>query len=135
MNAADDHMANLNPTVLRSRLRCSKNIAGSPHGVDQFFDRSDVQLLPEATYKDINDIRLGIKIVPPQVCQDHRLRYDPRGVAHQIFKKSKFPRLEVNLSATSQDLALEQVYRQSPKKKTSRFDGTASATHQRLHSR
>src|SRR5919106_1418189 len=77
------------PNALRA-----EDISNTAHGVQQLLFEGPIDLVPQAADQDVDDIRLWIEVVLPDVRQDHRLRDDAPGVAHQVFEQRKLARPE-----------------------------------------
>src|SRR5262245_19120331 len=74
----------------------AKDITYASYGLDQLRVERLVDFVPQSTHKHINDVRLGIKAVGPDMGKNHRFRHDFSGVAHQVFEQGKFtgPKIE-----------------------------------------
>src|SRR5258706_14174511 len=65
------------------------DIADASHRVQQLFLERPIDLLAQTAHQDIDDVGLRIEAVIPDVRQDHRLRDDLAGVAHEIFEQGE----------------------------------------------
>src|SRR6478752_2950027 len=93
------HRARRKPSVWRRRSRHFEYISHAPHGLDHLVVEVAIDFLPEAVDEHIDDIGAGVEAVVPDVRQDHRLRDDPTGVAHQILEQGQFARAQLDLAA------------------------------------
>src|SRR5688500_11630374 len=79
-------------SVRAQRSRSFKGIANSSRRLDQSVVGIDLAAQPVDEH--IDDVRLRIETVIPNVLQDHRLGDDAARVAHEIFEQGEFARLE-----------------------------------------
>src|SRR5437667_12480397 len=69
--------------------RSSKDIADTTHRLQQLSLEWTIDLVPEPADQDVDDVRLRIEVVIPDVRQNHRLRDDLSRVAHQVLEKGR----------------------------------------------
>ena len=75
----------------------------------------------------------GIEAVVPDVRQDHRLRDDPAGVAHQVFEQRELARAELDSRPVARDAARHRSSVRSPTVRRVDVGGAGRAPDQRLH--
>src|SRR5258708_913544 len=102
MNKAEYQRINLKVMVLRRltrflRLRYFKNISNSSNRVDHFLREIFVDFVSEPADQHVDDIRLRVEIIVPDVFQNHSLGNHSSGVAQQILKQCEFARLKIYL--------------------------------------
>src|SRR5688500_445149 len=95
-----------NVSVRAQRSRSFKGIANSSRGLDERV--VGIDLAAQAMHEHIDDVRLRIEAVIPNVLQDHRLGYDAARVAHQVFEQRELSRLEIDFLVAAPDFAREQ---------------------------
>src|SRR5688572_25692689 len=94
LNTSAYHQASLKPSACCRRSRHLENITNATYGVDQLLIEALVDLLAQPEHQHIDDVGPRIEAVVPHVREDHRLRHDPPGVAHQVFEQRKLTRAE-----------------------------------------
>src|SRR5438045_7638306 len=72
------------------------DIAHASHRMQELLLEPAIDLLPQAADEDVDDVRLRVEAVVPHVRQDHRLRDDLAGVAHQILEQRELARPQVD---------------------------------------
>src|SRR6185312_80690 len=87
------------PTFRRAILIRPEDITDAAHGMNQLFFRID--LAAHAMHEHVDDVRLRVEAVIKNVLQDHRLRHDAIGVAHEIFEQCKFAGLQFDFFAVA----------------------------------
>src|SRR5215510_16418205 len=112
-NSAEYHSARRSPkTRARNGWRIgsgSEDITDAADGVQQLLRERFVDLVAQSAHQHVDDVGLRIEAVVPDVRQDHRLRDDAAGVAHQVFEQREFARAEIDRFAIACDLARKQV--------------------------
>ena len=64
------------PTLLSDRSSGFDDITGASYGVDDLLVKILIDLVPKSAYQHIHHVRLGVKIVFPDVFEDHGLGND-----------------------------------------------------------
>src|SRR5215467_731486 len=72
------------------------DIPHTPHGVQQLLLEAAIDLLAQPAHEHVDDVRLRIEVVVPDVRQDHRLRDDLVDVPQEVFEQRELPRPEVD---------------------------------------
>src|SRR5215203_6756796 len=99
-NTTAYHHARRSPNVCRRRSFQFEDIADPAHGMNQFRREPLVDFLAQAEHQHIDDIGSGIERVVPHMRQDHCLRDDPSGVAHQVLEECELAGPELDLPST-----------------------------------
>src|ERR1700758_2349431 len=73
------------------------HITRTAHGMEQRLREAFIDLRSQAGDVHVDDISLRIKMIVPDVLQQHSAGHDLAGVAHQIFEQAEFPRLQLDL--------------------------------------
>src|SRR3954464_8975328 len=91
-----------NRVAYQSASRSPKNsglgpedIADASHGVQQLLLERAIELFAQPADEHVDDVGLRVEVVFPHVRQDHRLRHDLAGVAHQIFEQHELARPQI----------------------------------------
>src|SRR5215831_47831 len=105
----EDQTVRRKPTVRVVRLRRSNDISDSTDGVDHLVGEVDVDLRAQARHQHLDDVGLRVEVEVPDVLEDHRLRYRPPCVAHQILEQRELAGLELDFLATARDGTRQQV--------------------------
>src|SRR5215831_21013793 len=74
-------------TGSRASRSGADDIAHAPDGVQQLLLETAIDLLAQAADEDVHDVGLRVEAVVPHVRQNHRLRNDLAGVAHQVLEQ------------------------------------------------
>src|SRR5262245_59787681 len=128
-------MARRKPSVCRRRSRHFEYIAHAPHGLDHLVVEVAIDLLPQTMDEYVDDVGAGIEAVVPDVGQEHRLRDDPPGVAHQILGQRELVRTQLDLATGPRRAARAQVEREVDGREVRRGGRRGGAANQRLHTR
>src|SRR5437660_2068482 len=113
----------------------AEDIADSAHGVQQLGLERLVDLLAQPADEHVDDVRLRIEVVLPHVREDHRLRDDTAGVAHQVFEERELARADVDDLAGARHAPRQQIEDQVRDGQRRRLRRAGSAAHERLHAR
>src|SRR4051794_36643950 len=68
-----------------------------------------IDLLAQAAHQHVDDVGLRVEVVFPHVRQDHRLRDDLSGVAHQVLEQRELARPELDGLAAANHPARQQI--------------------------
>src|SRR5271165_6877791 len=90
----------------------TNHISGATHSADQRRVEIPVDLGPEPGDVHVDDIRLGIEMIVPDMLEQHGPGDDLAGVLHQVFEKAKFARLQDDLFAAAGHLVRKPVERE-----------------------
>src|SRR5207248_8107560 len=71
------------------RFSPAENIPDPANGMDKLLFERPIDLLAQSAHQDIDDVRLRVEAVFPHVRQNHRLRHDLAGVAHQVLEQGE----------------------------------------------
>jgi len=86
--------------TLRNRLLfLFEDIARSPDGVNKLRVVGTVNLVAQPANSGLDDVCLRIEIVIPDMFHNHRFRYNPSRIAHQVFQQGELARLQIDLVA------------------------------------
>ena len=96
MNRMTYSRASLNVELARKLLRFTEHVPGTAHRVQQRFVKIAVNLGPQAADMHVDDVSLGVKVIIPDILKQHGTGNDLTTVAHEVFEKSEFPRLQSN---------------------------------------
>src|SRR3972149_8443418 len=96
MKTREYQAASRKPMVWRLRLRFPKDVAYSSDGVNDLRVGFGSNLFPQPAHQHIHHVRLRLKVVSPNMFQNHGFGNHLPGMAHEGFEQSKLPGLEVN---------------------------------------
>src|SRR5919199_1157498 len=106
-------MRSPNARVKRGRppfsISGSEDIAHAANRVQQLVLERPIDLLAKAAHEHVDDVGLWIEVVLPHVRQDHRLRHDAPGIAHQVLEEREFARPKLDRLAGARDAARQQI--------------------------
>src|SRR5688572_14152934 len=105
-----------NVSVRAQRSRSFKGIANSSCRLDQCVVGIDLAAQP--VNEHVDDVRLRIETVIPNVLQDHRLGDNPARIAHQVFEQGELARLELDFLVATPHFAGEQIEREVSHRQT-----------------
>src|SRR5262245_30271529 len=77
--------ASRRPRAWLTRSPHFEDITRAADGVNQLGLEAFVNLVAKPRHEHVDDVRAGIEGVSPDVREDHRLREDAAGMAHQVF--------------------------------------------------
>src|SRR5262249_22462804 len=123
---------NAGPDALRPGAGSTDDIADASNRLQALGLKGTIDLLAEPAHQDIDNVGLRIEAVVPHVRQDHRLRDDLAGVAHQIFEQRELARAELDRSSGAGDLSRQQIEAQITDDERGCFWRARCTTHQRL---
>ena len=92
-----------------------------------------IDLLAQPAHQHVDDVGLRVEVVFPDVRQDHRLRDDLAGVAHQVLEQRELARPQIDRLAAARHAARQQVEHQIVDRQRRRLGRARGAAHQRLH--
>src|SRR5262249_18196373 len=115
--------------------RSTKAISDAADGVDQRIGLAVVDLAPDATDIDVDDVGGGIEMQVPDMLQQHRAGDDAAFVADQIFEQLEFARQQRNLPAATAGAAADQVDREIANAQDGLLDDSFAAAPERLQAR
>src|SRR4051812_5442981 len=121
------------PSVCRRRSRHFEYIAHAPHRLDHLVVEVAIDLLAQTVDEDVDDIGARVEAVVPDVRQDHRLRDDPPGVAHQILEQGQLARAQLDLAPAPHRAARPEVEGEIADGQVRRGGRRGCAADQRLH--
>src|ERR1700732_3799347 len=99
--AAENETVIRKPNVFTKRLTARKDIANASDRLDGFLAAVFVHFVSQTTDEHINEIGLRVEAVIPDMFQNHGLRHDASGIAHQILEQGELARLQLNLFSRS----------------------------------
>src|SRR5262245_31279456 len=103
--------ASLNVEDVRVSARSTEAIPDAADGVDQRIGLLVVQLAPDASNIDLDDVGRRIEMKIPDVLKQHGPRYDAAFIAHQILQQLEFPGEKLDLLAAPACGPVDQVDR------------------------
>jgi len=84
---------------------------------------------------DVDDVRLRVEVILPDILEEHRARHDLSGVPHEVFQQQELARLQVDLLPAARGGARQEIKLQVTNAEL-RDDGVrAIATRQRIDAR
>src|SRR5256885_846638 len=95
-NSVAYQSASRNPNARVKRGSRAEDIPDTADRLQQLFLERPIDLLAQAAHEHVDDVRLRIEAVLPDVREDHRLRDDFAGVAHQVLQKGELPRPQID---------------------------------------
>ena len=101
--------------------------------MDQFPFKRFVDLFTQTAHPCFNDIGLRIKIIFPDMFNNHGLGNDPPRIPHKVLQQHILLRLNVDPLSGAMDLVAEQVDRQIGKRESRGFHLTGSTAQERLN--
>src|SRR5262245_62148428 len=104
--------ASLNVDDVRVLARSTEAIPGAANGVDQRIGLLVVELAPDASDIDIDDVGRRIEMKIPDMLKQHGPRYDASFIAHQILQQLEFAGEKLDLLAAPARGAVDQVDRE-----------------------
>ena len=78
----------------RSSGAVTDRVSCAPNGMQKRLVEILVDLRPETRDVDVDDVRLWVEVIVPDVLEQHRARHDLSGVLHQVLEKAIFARLQ-----------------------------------------
>src|ERR1700733_2118211 len=69
-----------------------------------------VDLFPQITDVDVDDVGLEREMILPDLLQQHRARDDPSGMAQEIFQKAKLARQQIDPRIAAMDGLFDQIH-------------------------
>src|SRR5699024_6344800 len=63
----------------------------------------------QVTDMHVDDVGLGVKMVVPDIFQQHGARDQLAGMLHQVFEQFELTRAQINSAAAARDLACQSV--------------------------
>src|SRR6516164_1915707 len=79
----------------------AKNIARTPNRVDQLRLALRTDFGTEPTHMGLDDLSFGVKMKVPDSLEQHCSGYHALRIAHEVFKQSELPRLELDIPTAS----------------------------------
>src|SRR5436190_9972761 len=114
------------------RISRLQDVSDAADGVQQLLWELFVDFIAQAEDEHVDNIRLGIEAVVPDVLENHGFGDDAPGVAHQEFEEREFAGLEFDLLAGASHFAGEKVEGQVGNGQAGRFGRFGGATNRRL---
>src|SRR5712692_9815975 len=108
-NKVEYQSARRSPNARVNGLLGAKDISNPPHGMQQLLLERTIDFLAQSAHQDVNDVGLRIEVVFPDMRQDHRLRHNLAGVAHQVFEQPELARPELDCRVTARNPARQEV--------------------------
>src|ERR687887_732601 len=71
-----------------------EDISDAAHRLQQLLVERPIHLVAEAAHQHVDDVRLRVEVVGPDMRQNHRLRDNFAGVAQQIFEERELARAQ-----------------------------------------
>src|SRR4051794_6830678 len=101
MNTVAYHTERRRPSVrfrlmLMARSLDPERIPHAADGVNQLVRERLVYSIAQPRHQHVDDIGTWIEVVTPHVRQDHRLRDDLAGVAHQVLEQGELARAKLD---------------------------------------
>src|SRR3989442_15881490 len=111
----------------------AEDIPNTPDRVQKFPLKWAIDFFPQPAHEHVDDVRLRIEVVFPHVRQDHSLRDDLTGIAHQVLEQREFARPQIDRLAISRDAARQKIEYQILDRQRGRLGRAAGSPHERLH--
>src|SRR5689334_20109637 len=90
----------------------AEDIANAAHRVQQFLLEGTIDLVAQPAHEHVDDVGLRIEAVRPDVREDHRLRYDPAAIPHQVLEERELARPQIQRLAVAGHAAREEIENQ-----------------------
>src|SRR6476469_4788676 len=87
----------------------TEHVPDAADRVQQLLLERTIDLLAQAAHEHVDDVGLGIEVVLPHVRQNHRLRNDSSGVAHQVLEQRELAGTKVDCDAATGHATGEQI--------------------------
>src|SRR6476659_4433837 len=126
-------IARRSPSAGRCRSGGLENISDSPDRLQHLLLEALVDLVAQPEDEHVDHVRARIERVVPDVRQNHRLRDDPPGVAHQILEQRKLSRAESDFTAVAGNAASDEVHYQIADEEAGRVCSAAGSPDERLN--
>src|SRR5205823_12781040 len=111
-NSVEYQRASRSPNVRVNGGSRAEDIPDTADGLQQLLLERPIDLLAQAAHEHVDDVRLRIEAVLPHMREDHRLRHDFAGVAHQVLQESELPRPQIDRDAAAGDAPRQQIEHQ-----------------------
>lgn len=106
-----NHMTTGQVGVVRKKLLpCFQNISDSPYCMDKVASERAIDLVSQPENERSHNVGSRIKDIVPNVCHDHRLRYNSSHIPHQMLQQGELFWLQIYLNIISEDLSPYKVY-------------------------
>src|ERR1700722_377064 len=93
----------------KSACSVTDHITGAAHGMQKRLRETLVDLRAQPGDVHVNNVGLRIKMIVPNVLQQHGTGHDLSRVPHQIFEQAEFARLQLQLLSAAGDFVRETV--------------------------
>src|SRR5712692_5850274 len=106
MNSVAYHSPSRRPNARVKRGRelfslSTKDVSNAADSVQEFLLERPIDLLAQAADEHVDHVGLRVEAVVPDVRQDHRLRDDVAGIAHQVLEQRELARAEIDRRAAA----------------------------------
>src|SRR3974390_2658797 len=93
----------------KSARAVADHITGAAHGMQKRLRKPLVDLGAQPRDVNIDDVGLWVKMIIPNVLQQHSAGHDLTRVTHQILEHTEFARLQLQLLPTATDLVRKPI--------------------------
>ena len=128
------HRVRYNGSESELFLAWFEDISDATDGVYQCRVKLLVDFIAQTGNTRLNHVGMRIKIVIPDMFDDHGFCYNTSCIAHQIFEQAEFPGLQVDFFPGTRYLARKCVDGEVVYGKSSGFSGIVASPDQGLHS-
>src|SRR4051812_3633504 len=84
-------------------------ISGTAHRLQRLAVERQIDPAPEMADVDLDDVRVAVEGLVPDVLDDLRLRADLTGVAHQVLEQRELPGAELDLDVAAETAMARRV--------------------------
>src|SRR5437879_4693864 len=103
------HRPSRSPNRGRRSFSPAEDIPDASHRMEQLLLEGSIDLFTQPADEDVHDVGLRIEAVFPDVRQNHRLRHDAAGVAHEVFEKGELAGPQIEDDVVPRDAPRQQV--------------------------
>src|SRR5579862_4834675 len=93
----------------KSACAVADHITGTAHSMQKRLRKAPVDLGAQPRDVDVDDVGLRIKMVIPNILQQHGAGHDLPRVTHQIFEQAEFTRLQQQLLPAAADFVRKPI--------------------------
>src|ERR1051325_8960849 len=115
------------------KLRWLEHITYAADRMDELGRKILVHFTPDAMHENIHHVGLRIETVVPHVFENHGLRHDTPGVAHEKLEQRKLSRLKLDAGTGARDFARNEIEGEICHREPGWFSGVRRAANQGLH--
>src|SRR5687767_14488184 len=114
MKSPKYQIARRNPNVRTSRSGSLEDICGSAHGMEHRGVEPFIDLLPQTEDRHVDEVAAAIEAVAAYLRQNHGLRDDAPGVAHQELEDRELARSQLARTAAPLNGPRQPIEREIP---------------------